>query len=185
MRMKGANQLVGTLFRASVLQRLNIPLRLVPMLYHRKGPRWGGCWGSYYPLQSTWQIGMQARTKGGAVLNDSNAVWQADDAEADSEKQAADGASLAEQLLDLSPYINSSAVRVDRAFSLLRAYMVFRTLGLRHLIITDAANHVRGIVTRKDLLGYRLDAAVHKYSHSRRQPGIGRRTSSFMSSARS
>jgi hypothetical protein len=120
----------------------------------------------------------------GPALNGSTAWWQADDAVADSEKQAADGGSLAEQGMDLTPYINSSAVRVDRTFSLLRAYMVFRTLGLRHLIITDAANHARGIVTRKDLLGYRLDAAVQKYSSSGRQPGIGWRTSSFMSSAR-
>ena len=119
------------------------------------------------------------------MLSCSCACRQADDAESDSEKQAADGGSLAEQELDLTPYINSSAVRVDRAFSLLRAYMVFRTLGLRHLIITDAANHVRGIVTRKDLLGYRLDAAVQRYSTSGRQPGTGWRTSSFMSSARS
>ena len=77
--------------------------------------------------------------------------------------------------------MNSSAVRVDENFSLLRAYMVFRTLGLRHLIITDAANQVRGIVTRKDLLGYRLDAAVQRFSS--RQTATGRRTGSFMSSS--
>ncbi len=105
---------------------------------------------------------------------------QADDVEAGGGEQAAGAGSLAEQEIDLTPYVNSSAVRVDENFSLLRAYMVFRTLGLRHLIITDAANQARGIVTRKDLLGYRLDAAVQRFSI--RQTATGRRTGSFMSS---
>ena len=30
-------------------------------------------------------------------------------------------------------------------------YRTFRTLGLRHLIVVDASNRVRGMVTRKDL----------------------------------
>ena len=53
------------------------------------------------------------------------------------------------QVLDLTPYINTSVVKVDENFSLERAYVVLRTLGLRHLIIVDVGNHVRGIVTRK------------------------------------
>lgn len=40
-------------------------------------------------------------------------------------------------------------VQVDEHFSLERAYVVLRTLGLRHLIVVDVANRVRGIVTRK------------------------------------
>ena len=51
--------------------------------------------------------------------------------------------------VDLSPYVNSSAPAVPEAFSLERAYRMFRQLGLRHLIVTDAHNHVKGILTRK------------------------------------
>lgn len=54
-----------------------------------------------------------------------------------------------EQLLDLSPYINTSAPAVPESFSLERAYMMFRQLGLRHLVVADQHNHVKGIVTRK------------------------------------
>lgn len=57
--------------------------------------------------------------------------------------------SLEDQVLDLTPFINTSAVKVDESFSLERAYVVLRTLGLRHLIVVDINNCVRGIVTRK------------------------------------
>lgn len=61
---------------------------------------------------------------------------------------------------DLTPYINMSAYRVPETFSVERAYVLFTTMGLRHLVVVDEENHVRGIVTRKDLLGYRLGEAV-------------------------
>ena len=35
-------------------------------------------------------------------------------------------------------------------------------MGLRHLTIVDECNRVRGMITRKDLMGYRLDEAVKK-----------------------
>ena len=46
--------------------------------------------------------------------------------------------------------------------SLERAYIMFRTMGLRHMLVVDEHNRVKGIVTRKDLLGFRLDEAVSK-----------------------
>ena len=54
-----------------------------------------------------------------------------------------------QEVLDLRPYINSSAAAVQESFSLDRTYVVFRTLGLRHLVVVDRHNHVKGIVTRK------------------------------------
>jgi CBS domain len=44
--------------------------------------------------------------------------------------------------------------------SLERAYILFRNMGLRHLVVVDEHNRVRGIITRKDLLGFKLDEAV-------------------------
>eukprot|EP00873_Tetraselmis_striata_P043550 jgi/Tetstr1/463814/TSEL_008628.t1 len=65
-------------------------------------------------------------------------------------------------VVDLRPYMNTSAPSVLDTFSVERAYMMFRTLGLRHLVVVDAVNHVVGIIARQDLLGYRLDDAIRK-----------------------
>ena len=67
---------------------------------------------------------------------------------------------LWDETLDLTPYVNESAQRVPETFSVERAYLLFSTMGLRHLVVVDEFNGVKGIVTRKDLLGYRLDEAV-------------------------
>lgn len=61
----------------------------------------------------------------------------------------ADHNPVLQEVLDLRPYINSSAAAVQESFSLERTYVVFRTLGLRHLVVVDRHNHVKGIVTRK------------------------------------
>ena len=54
-----------------------------------------------------------------------------------------------QEVLDLRPYINTSASAIQESFSVERTYVVFRTLGLRHLVVVDRHNHVKGIVTRK------------------------------------
>ena len=54
-----------------------------------------------------------------------------------------------QDVLDLRPYINTSAAAIQESFSVERTYVVFRTLGLRHLVVVDRHNHVKGIVTRK------------------------------------
>uniref|UniRef100_A0A061RFD9 Chloride channel protein n=3 Tax=Tetraselmis sp. GSL018 TaxID=582737 RepID=A0A061RFD9_9CHLO len=67
-----------------------------------------------------------------------------------------------EGVVDLRPYMNTSAPSVLDTFSVERAYMMFRTLGLRHLVVVDAVNHIVGIISRQDLLGYCLDDAISK-----------------------
>jgi chloride channel 7 len=67
---------------------------------------------------------------------------------------------LAAATVDLIPYTNASAFKCQDTVALERAYILFRSMGLRHLVVVDSRNRVRGMLTRKDLLGYRLDEAV-------------------------
>lgn len=55
------------------------------------------------------------------------------------------------------PYINKSAMSVQAHFSLQRTYIIFRTLGLRHLTVVDRQNRVVGVITRKDLMPFPLE----------------------------
>ncbi|XP_059079772.1 chloride channel protein C-like [Tigriopus californicus] len=59
--------------------------------------------------------------------------------------------------MDLSDYVNTSGVSVPRDFSLQRTYIIFRSLGLRHLVVVNEKNAVEGIITRKDLMGFALE----------------------------
>jgi len=60
------------------------------------------------------------------------------------------------------PFINRSAPHIAEEFSLHRTYIVFRTLGLRHLTVVDMANRVVGIITRKDLMGFNLEEKLEQ-----------------------
>ena len=64
---------------------------------------------------------------------------------------------LEEIWLDLRPFVNSSAISVHSRFSLHRTYNIFRSLGLRHLVVVDDNNKVAGIITRKDLMGFAIE----------------------------
>ncbi|XP_072425660.1 chloride channel protein C-like [Chiloscyllium punctatum] len=59
--------------------------------------------------------------------------------------------------VNLKPHINQSAMTVHANFSLQRTYIIFRTLGLRHLTVVDLRNRVLGIITRKDLMPFCLE----------------------------
>jgi len=58
--------------------------------------------------------------------------------------------------------VNRSAPRIEDHFSLHRTYIVFRTLGLRHLTVVDMLNRVVGIITRKDLMGFSVDEKLEQ-----------------------
>ncbi|KAM9387411.1 chloride channel protein C-like [Phaethornis superciliosus] len=59
--------------------------------------------------------------------------------------------------INLEPYINTSAMSVQAHFSLRLTYIIFRTLGLRHLTVVDPQNRVVGVITRKDLMPFTLE----------------------------
>lgn len=64
--------------------------------------------------------------------------------------------------VNLSPYINDSGVSVPLHFSLHRAYILFRTLGLRHMTVVSHTNQVEGILTRKDLMGFAIEERLER-----------------------
>jgi len=55
------------------------------------------------------------------------------------------------------PHINQSAPRVPKKYSLYRTFVMFRTLGLRHLVVVDKSNRIVGLISRKDLIGKALE----------------------------
>eukprot|EP01111_Echinosteliopsis_oligospora_P011081 TRINITY_DN3564_c0_g1_i1.p1 TRINITY_DN3564_c0_g1~~TRINITY_DN3564_c0_g1_i1.p1 ORF type:complete len:799 (-),score=188.89 TRINITY_DN3564_c0_g1_i1:47-2443(-) len=54
--------------------------------------------------------------------------------------------------IDLRIYMNFSVVTCNKHFSYTEAYNLFRSLGLRHLVVVDDKHYPVGILTRKDFL---------------------------------
>ena len=53
-------------------------------------------------------------------------------------------------------FINISVPKIDKDYSLYRTHVIFRTLGLRHLVVVDVHNRVVGLITRKDLMPFKM-----------------------------
>ena len=62
---------------------------------------------------------------------------------------------------------NCSYSALPDNFSLHRAYLLLRTLGMRQIILLDDSNQPSGILTRKDLMGFAVEAKLQE-SVSRR-----------------
>ena len=73
----------------------------------------------------------------------------------------------ADHFIDLRPYVNFSAPSVSRDSSVHRALIIFQALGLRHLVVTDKRNAVVGILTRIDLLDFRVEDCLETSSEDR------------------
>ncbi|ELT90362.1 hypothetical protein CAPTEDRAFT_205671 [Capitella teleta] len=78
-----------------------------------------------------------------------------------------------EIFVDLEWYVNQSVQKVDEHFSLYRTYNQFRALGLRHLLVTDLKNRVIGIITRKDLMQYKMQEKLTRLSIIQMMSGFG------------
>jgi hypothetical protein len=65
--------------------------------------------------------------------------------------------------ISLVPIINWSPWTVPKYFNLQMTYLLFRTMGLRHLIVLEGES-VCGIITRKDLLPHRLHSLHYESS---------------------
>lgn len=64
--------------------------------------------------------------------------------------------------IDLKMFANQSALSIPEKFSLQRTYIIFRTLGLRHLTVVDCRNSVKGVITRKDLMGFYMEERLEE-----------------------
>jgi len=65
--------------------------------------------------------------------------------------------SSAAGLIDLRPHCDRSPYVVNEQLPLRRVFRLFTTMGLRHLVVTDAHSCVVGMITRKDFLKTRVD----------------------------
>ena len=54
--------------------------------------------------------------------------------------------------LDLRPIMNPVPIAVQRQCPLSRVFTLFRSLGIRHLVVTDDANEPVGIISRKEIM---------------------------------
>ena len=59
-------------------------------------------------------------------------------------------------LIDLMDYADRSPITVFPHTTVARAYSIFRKLGLRHLVVIERDGRVCGMITRKDLMLYKL-----------------------------
>lgn len=66
-------------------------------------------------------------------------------------------------LLDLRPFMNRAPLTVRGECSAQRVYVIFRTLGLRHLCVTDLNSRVVGMITRKDLSFASKKSTIHEH----------------------
>ena len=62
------------------------------------------------------------------------------------------GAETGENTLDVGSFMHAAPLAVQAGFSATRVHVMFTSLGLRHLAVTDATNRVVGIITRKDVM---------------------------------
>lgn len=72
--------------------------------------------------------------------------------------------------LDLRPYLDASPFIINERASVQRTYRMFRTLGLRHLIVINKSHQLVGVVTRSDLV-----ALHHISSHNGHSDGQRKR----------
>ena len=83
--------------------------------------------------------------------------------------------------IDLRSYYDASPYTIGQRASVQRAYRLFRTMGLRHLVVTDSDNKVVGVVTRQDITEHRLhEKWHHEGSEMQKQINVEALTPAFV-----
>jgi hypothetical protein len=62
-----------------------------------------------------------------------------------------------DRYIDLHPYIDRAALTVPAEFCLWRTYHLFRSQGVRHMVVLGERSQVVGMITRKDLIGQNIE----------------------------
>ena len=75
--------------------------------------------------------------------------------------------SMRGKYLDLMPYTNTCNYYVHGTMNISRTYNLFRTLGLRHLPVLDENHKVKGILTRKNLMGFHINEVIAKLNNKK------------------
>eukprot|EP00607_Mallomonas_marina_P005401 CAMPEP_0182439872 /NCGR_PEP_ID=MMETSP1167-20130531/86705_1 /TAXON_ID=2988 /ORGANISM="Mallomonas Sp, Strain CCMP3275" /LENGTH=421 /DNA_ID=CAMNT_0024633673 /DNA_START=1622 /DNA_END=2887 /DNA_ORIENTATION=+ len=74
--------------------------------------------------------------------------------------------------VDLRRYMDTAPHTILENTSVKRAYRMFRTMGLRHIIVIDGNCKVSGMITRKDLTEERLHQWLNAFGRSHRGKGL-------------
>lgn len=71
-----------------------------------------------------------------------------------------DADSKSDSRIKLLDWADRSPITVVSHATVARAYEIFRKLGMRHLCVVDNSGMLAGVLTRKDLMTYKLDDSV-------------------------
>jgi CBS-domain-containing membrane protein len=66
--------------------------------------------------------------------------------------------------MDLTPYMNPTPHIIQEQTPVPRAFRLFRSLGLRHLVVLNRRNEVKGMITRKDLTPNHMKTCLERLS---------------------
>ena len=85
-----------------------------------------------------------------------------------------------DERIDLSPYIDQSCFSISETTSLSRTYTLFRTLGLRHLVVVSRENKIVGMITRKDLVSDNIVERILLVNNARKEKNKLRANSAYV-----
>lgn len=68
-------------------------------------------------------------------------------------------------MFDFAKDMNITVYTVSEEFAVSEAYTMFRTMGLRHLVVVNEMNRLKGMITKKDLLEH---SCKEKYKELKR-----------------
>jgi len=78
-----------------------------------------------------------------------------------------------EKWMDLTPYMNPTPHTMQEMSPVTRAFRLFRSLGLRKLVILNRTNNVVGILTRKELVPKHIEVSLDSLDNENKSSALG------------